>query len=85
MTQSISGFSDLVLCRMKKACSSMLTRMAKYWPQMKLDGVRNVWIVKPGAKSRGRGISIYITQHKMFFFYELHVFCCVTETRILIS
>jgi len=36
---------------------NILNRVKAMWPQFELDGVKNVWIVKPGAKSRGRGKS----------------------------
>uniref|UniRef100_A0A8D8PXP4 Tubulin glycylase 3A n=1 Tax=Cacopsylla melanoneura TaxID=428564 RepID=A0A8D8PXP4_9HEMI len=44
-------------------CSKHTVEHAKkFWPQMHLDGFRNLWIVKPGAKSRGRGIQV---MHKL--------------------
>ncbi|XP_076651420.1 tubulin glycylase 3A-like isoform X1 [Halictus rubicundus] len=40
------------------AAKHILKKMRKYCPQMDMDGVMNVWIMKPGNKSRGRGIML---------------------------
>jgi tubulin monoglycylase TTLL3/8 len=35
--------------------TSLLEEAKPYFPQYNIDGYRNIWIVKPGALSRGRG------------------------------
>ncbi|XP_077428877.1 tubulin monoglycylase TTLL3-like [Vanacampus margaritifer] len=43
--------NHLVTC-----CKAMLQRLAEVSPQLDTDGIHNIWIIKPGAMSRGRGI-----------------------------
>lgn len=37
-------------------CKRCLKDISQHWPQSNLDGVLNIWIVKPSNRCRGRGI-----------------------------
>ncbi|NXK20152.1 TTLL3 monoglycylase, partial [Arenaria interpres] len=40
----------------REQCQALLRHLARWLPQLGMEGYHNVWILKPAAKSRGRGI-----------------------------
>ncbi|KAK4879186.1 hypothetical protein RN001_007332 [Aquatica leii] len=40
------------------ACKTTLVEIKKYMPMIDVDGIKNIWILKPGNKCRGRGIQL---------------------------
>ncbi|NXQ54429.1 TTLL3 monoglycylase, partial [Anthoscopus minutus] len=49
--------AGLVLTRQqRKQCQNLLWHLAQQLPQLDMEGKLNVWILKPGAESQGRGI-----------------------------
>ncbi|NWV83662.1 TTLL3 monoglycylase, partial [Dasyornis broadbenti] len=50
--------AGLVLTRQqRKQCQDLLQHLGEQLPQLGMEGKLNVWILKPGAKSQGRGIT----------------------------
>lgn len=54
--QSEEMDADKRTLKLMDKCNLIVAKLQVAWPQYDLDGYRNVWILKPGAKSRGRGL-----------------------------
>jgi len=55
------------------ACQLLLDRFRQVWLQVDLDGHQNVWILKPGAKSRGRG---WFRLSYVLYLYQCFLYGC---------
>jgi tubulin monoglycylase TTLL3/8 len=42
-----------------KSCCEVYEILKQKFPQLGIDGEKNVWILKPAGSSRGRGICLY--------------------------
>ncbi|XP_035913253.1 tubulin glycylase 3B [Anopheles stephensi] len=59
---SIPGYEVLSLVAQVK---KLVHEAAKIFPDMKIDGIRNMWILKPGNRCRGLGIMIFNDDRKL--------------------
>ncbi|NXE14992.1 TTLL3 monoglycylase, partial [Lophotis ruficrista] len=50
------GASLVLSGAQREQCQTLLQRLGGRLPQVGIEGDHNIWILKPGAKSRGRGI-----------------------------
>lgn len=48
--------TDTPILTIVSQAKAILKDVAKYWTEYDTDGFRNIWILKPGNKCRGRGI-----------------------------
>ncbi|NWT96307.1 TTLL3 monoglycylase, partial [Urocynchramus pylzowi] len=51
------GAGLVLTTQQRKQCQDLLQSLAEKLPQLDMEGKLNVWILKPGAESQGRGIT----------------------------
>ena len=45
--------------KIAKTCQEFLDKLKEKYPQTDMNGMHNLWIVKPGGLSRGRKIRLF--------------------------
>ena len=45
--------------KITKTCQEFLDKLKEKYPQTDMNGMHNLWIVKPGGLSRGRKIRLF--------------------------
>ena len=57
--------------KVAKTCEELLEKLKAKFPQTEMNGLSNLWIVKPGGLSRGRKIRIFRDFQKILEYAEV--------------
>ncbi|XP_055546391.1 tubulin glycylase 3B-like isoform X4 [Wyeomyia smithii] len=63
----LPGYEILSLIAQVK---KLVLEASKHFPDMKIDGVRNMWILKPGNRCRGLGIMLFNDDRKLLDYVD---------------
>ena len=54
-----------------QSCDNLLQKLREKFPQTDMNGMNNLWIVKPGGLSRGRKIRLFKDFFKILDYAEI--------------
>ena len=57
--------------KVAQTCEELLEKLKSKFPQTEMNGLSNLWIVKPGGLSRGRKIRIFRDFQKILEYAEV--------------
>jgi Tubulin-tyrosine ligase family len=58
-------------CRVRTLCKQLIDELTAHHPQTVINGVNNLWIVKPGGLSRGRKIRLFSDLQEIVEYAEI--------------
>ena len=64
--ESIDEEEAVKLTPLEQECKYTLSKLEEKYPQTKMNGKKNIWIVKPAGLSRGRGIELFSSFHEIY-------------------
>ena len=67
------------LTPLEQECKYLISRLEKKYPQTRMNGKKNIWIVKPAGLSRGRGIELFSSFHEIYHHLKTRDFSWVIQ------
>lgn len=67
---------------MEQECQYILSKLEERFPQTKMNGRKNIWVVKPAGLSRGRGIELFSSYHEIVHHLKTRDFSYVIQKYI---
>ena len=79
---SSKPFDKKKLKPLEQECMYILSKLEERFPQTKMNGMKNIWVVKPAGLSRGRGIELFSSYHEIVHHLKTRDFSYVIQKYI---